>query len=487
MSRNKKPLSIFITDNGIAIFGGSVNKNQEKIVYGQQSLPVGVIENGYIKEPEILLENLKAMWKTYSIKPKFIRFVIQDQNVLVREFQIEKKALEKDTIKEYFHKQIDDKFHVPFEKPNISYQIKSETETVITALLYISDDNLLQDYQDVMERLGVKDVIFDLAITALLEIADEDYDLNHENAMIITLYDKQISIQIVENNQLIFGIIEECEDNRSHYAEKIETYCERVANYYKYNMRKGKKEITKSIFFNLNDFIKSIEIKNNLIPLLNNLNAKLFSMDSFDEIFSDLPKGSLVAYASNQILLNREKGKKIVDFKLNRINKLKQYGYYIAIIALAIFSAISIIYIPFNQNREAIIEQEYINEALTSGLDLLESNEDEPLQNINQSYLSTYELVDNYQNNLPLSEFSDIETLLPSNIEIVDIQFIVQEQQIIIVISGENTIDCLNYILLLYEEFGISSDNPDDNQWIVNQPRHNIISAATVEVIIDYA
>ncbi|MFO7969929.1 MAG: hypothetical protein R6U15_07480, partial [Candidatus Izemoplasmatales bacterium] len=425
--------------------------------------------------------------KTHQIKPKFIRFVIQDQNVLVREFQIEKKAIEKQTIIEYFKKQIGDKFHVPFENPILSYQIKNETETTTTVLLYISDDKLLQGYQDVMERLGVKDIIFDLAVSALLEIADEDYDLNHHNAMIITLYDKQVSIQIVENNHLIFGIIEECDDNQSHYADKIETYSERVANYYQYNMRKGKSKITKTIFFNLNDFIDSKEIKRDLIPRLDDLNAKLYTIDILTDVFADLPKGSLVAYASNQILLNREKGEKIVDYQLNRINKLKQYGYYIAVIALAIFSAVSIIYIPYNQNRDTITEQQYINDALSSGLNMLENEDNETTVTIDQDYLNSYNTIANYQNDFPLQQFQDIQTIKPNNINILDIDFIVQDKQIILVISGDSTLDCLNYILLLYEEYGISDENLNTNQWILTQPSHTIVSDSTVEVTIDYA
>ena len=487
MAKNKKPLSIFITDNGVAIFGGSIEKNRDKIIYDQQSLPVGVIENGYIKEPEILLENLKEMWKSNKIKPKFIRFVLQDQNVLVREFEIEKKVLEKKSIEDYFRNQIGDKFHVPFEKPILSYQIKNETETTITVLLYISDDNLLQDYQDVMERLGVKDIIFDLAVSALLEVADEDYDINHQNAMIITLYDRQVSIQIIEDNQLIFGIIEECDDSNANYADKIEIYSERVANYYRYNLRKGKKEITKTIFFNLNDFVQTKEIKKDLIPRLDNLNAKLFKLEILTDIFDDLPKGSLVAYASNQILLNREKGEKIIDFQLNRINKLKQYGYYIIVIALAVFSAISIVYIPYSQNRDTILEQQYINEALSSGLDMLENENNQTNLNLDQSYINSYNIISDYQNDFPLKEFEDIQTIKPSNINILDINFNVQEKQISLIIKGDSTIDCLNYIILLYEEYGISTSNLNDNQWILNQPTYNIVSNSTVEVTIDYA
>jgi hypothetical protein len=487
LGKNKGPLSIFITDNGVAIFGGNIKKQLDNSFYGQKNLPVGTIDNGYIKEPEILLSNLKDMWKEFKIKPKFVRLVIQDQNVLIREFQVTKKELEKKTIEEYFDNQIGKKFHVPFEKPTISYQIKSENQKELSILLYIADENLLQDYYDVMERLGIKDIVFDLAISALLEIADEDYDLHDENTMIVSLYDKLLSIQIIEKNKLIFGAIEECEGKKEQFMELTSTYIERIANYYQYNLRKGKAKITKTLVFNLNDYLDNLEIKQMLLSDLKHLNIKLYSTVEIDQVFKELPKGSLVAFASNQILLKRQKDKKIIDFKLNRINRLRLIGYYVFVLALAILAGISMLYITYSQNRDLILDQTYHNEALDYQISLLQIEPDGSSVEIDQTLKNAYELISAYQENLPTELYLDLTSILPINIEITDYTFNVRDQEITIIISGENTNDLLNYILDIYEEYGIVDSVDDQSRWITLTPSYNFISDTVCEVIIHYA
>ncbi len=487
LAKNKGPLCIFITDNGIAIFGGNVKKQIENSCYDQKSLPVGVVENGYIKEPEVLLSNLKAMWKETKVKPKFVRLVIQDQNVLIREFSISKKELDKKTIDEYFYAQIGHRFKVPFVKPIISYQIKSESKDELQVLLYIADENLLQDYYDVMEKLGIKDVVFDLAISAILEIADEDYDLHNENAMIVSLYDKLLSIQIVEKNKLIFGAIEEYEGKTEQFLEMTSIYMERIANYYQFNLRKGKEKITKTIVFNLNDYLDSGIIKKTIFPELTHLNISMYSTAVIEHSFTNLPKGGLVAFASNQILLSRQKDKKIIDFKLNRINRLRLIGYYIFVLALGIFASVSLIYIPYNQNRDLILEQSYHNEALIYQIDLLNDHQNGASSVPNQELINAYDLILAYQQDLPVNQFLDLQSVLPNNIDITDYSFNVIDKEITIFISGDNTNDIINYLLALYETFGIVESNPNPSRWITTTPSYNFITGTVCEVIIHYA
>ncbi len=487
MAKNKGPLSIFITDNGIAIFGGNVKKQIDNSYYDQKSIPVGVVENGYIKEPEILLSNLKAMWKETKVKPKFVRLVIQDQNVLIREFSISKKDLDKKTIEEYFYAQIGHRFNVPFAKPIISYQIKSENKDELQVLLYIADENLLQDYYDVMERLGIKDVIFDLAISAILEIADEDYDLHNENAMIVSLYDRLLSIQIIEKNKLIFGAIEECEGKTEQFLEMTSVYIERIANYYQFNLRKGKEKITKTLVFNLNDYLDSAIIRKTILPELVHLNINMYSTAVIEHSFTNLPKGGLVAFASNQILLSRQKDKKIIDFKLNRMNRLRLIGYYIFVLALGIFASISLIYIPYTQNRDLIFEQSYHNEALEYQIDILNENQNGSSSISNQELINAYDLISAYQQDLPVNQFLDLKSILPNNLDITDYSFNVLDKEINIFLSGDSTNDIINYLLAVYENYGIVESTPNAARWITVTPSYNFITDTVCEVIITYA
>ncbi|QWB99747.1 pilus assembly protein PilM [Mycoplasmatota bacterium] len=486
MKKNKNPLSIFITDNGVALFGGSLNDENKEALYGQDRLAVKVIENGYIKEPEMLLDHLRHMWKKYKIKPKFVRFVVQDQNILVREFEVKKSELKKKSIEEYFHEQINKKFHVPFKDTIISHQIRTETEDSYSVLLYIADENLLQDYYDVFEKLGVKYIVFDLAVSALMEISDTDHSLKDKNIMIVSFYDYQLSIQIIEKNQLVFGIIEEYEGKREDYFSQFEIYCERVANYYEYNMRKGNQKINKTLLFNLNDIFDSKDITKFMIPKLKDLKPSLFNVTNHESFFNSKPKGILVAYASNEILLNRDKFEKIVNFKLNRMNRLKYTGYYIFVLALAIFTSLSVIYLPYFESRQAITDQQYINESLLRTKDILERNiNNENILELPSAYTNSYELIVDNQDLLPLNEIEDLEDALTGNLAITYYIISAQEKSMTITLMGDSTHECLDYVLLIYELYGL--DETEEDTWMTSEPSTDIISDGLVEVTITYA
>jgi type IV pilus assembly protein PilM len=482
MAKNKNPIGVFITDNGVAFFGGVIH--DEKAIFGQEKLPYGTISNGYIKEPEVLLDYLKATWKKNEIKPKFIRLVLQDQNVLVREFTIDKKDIEKISIEDYFIKQIGKDFHVPFDRVILSHQVKSETKDKLTILLFIADENLLQDYYDVFEKLGIKDIVFDLAVSALMEVAKDQFDYFHKNVLMVGIYDNQLSIQIVENDKLVFGMIEECEGKQEALYKKFEIITERVANYYQYNMRKGKRQIDTTIVFNLNDNLDNDIVKQKLLPSIKDLNPKFFSFKQHKDIFETGPKGIMVAYASNEILLHREKEEKIIDFNLERLNPLKYYSSYVFVAALAIFALVSIIYLPYSTQRKQIIEQENINQVLEYQRDSLQSSlNDETYTN---AYTDLYIDILTYQEFLPIDEYLDLVSILPNGVDIIDVEFLSQDKQIIIILQADTTNECLDYILDIYENYG-TFEEVSGQKWMISQPEENVISSGLVEVVIDYA
>ncbi len=61
--------------------------------------------------------------------------------------------------------------------------------------------------------------------------------------MLVSIYEGMFSLQIVEEHIPIFNLIEEVDGGLEEYDMIIENFVERIANYYKYNLRKGKAEI----------------------------------------------------------------------------------------------------------------------------------------------------------------------------------------------------------------------------------------------------
>jgi hypothetical protein len=192
----------------------------------------------------------------------------------------------------------------------------------------------------------------------------------------------------------------------------------------------------------------------------------------------------MVAYASNEILLHREKEEKIIDFNLERLNPLKYYSSYVFVAALAIFALVSIIYLPYSTQRKQIIEQENINQVLEYQRDSLQSSlNDETYTN---AYTDLYIDILTYQEFLPIDEYLDLVSILPNGVDIIDVEFLSQDKQIIIILQADTTNECLDYILDIYENYG-TFEEVSGQKWMISQPEENVISSGLVEVVIDYA
>jgi len=479
MGKRRKPLSLFITDNGVAFFGGNP-KDENDIVYDQEALPEGTVEFGYIKDPHELLRVLKGLWKKNNIKPRYVRLVIQDQNILVRELTIEKKKVKKTSISEYFKERLGDEFHVPFDTPVISHMKVEETDKNVRALLYIADENLLQDYYDVMEKLGIKDVIFDLAVSALMELI---IDEKQEKAILLTtLYDEHFSIQIIEDGYLIFGIIEDISDYAGEYLDKVEIFIERIANYYRYNLRDGDRRIDKTIVGNLNDHMGYDKVRQKLIPNIDHLNAEMCSLKEHMEFLREKPKGIIVAYASNQILEKRHKEKKIIDFTLDRINPLTMTGYYLLVVAVAIFALMTIIYIPYQNHQRTINDLTSENIALNDRLTTL-NNDIQAYVNESPSspYDDAFKAISSSRDQLPIDPFLDLENELDGDLLMTDYVWRTDDKTIILIIDGSTRSDVYAYILAIYEQYG------GEDGWMPSAPTYVFRSDTVAEVTVRYA
>ena len=68
--------------------------------------------------------------------------------------------------------------------------------------------------------------------------------------MLVSLYDRTITIKIVEDNVPIFSVTEEAEDSSQQYFDVLENYVERIINFYRFNINKGEKSIENIVFYN---------------------------------------------------------------------------------------------------------------------------------------------------------------------------------------------------------------------------------------------
>ena len=116
---------------------------------------------------------------------------------------------------------------------------------MIRVIALITDGLLLHSYHDIFDRLNAKEVKYEISAIPFFNIYNNQVNKLEDIVMFVNLYNNMFSIQIVEHGFPIFNMIEESEGGIEEYAMMVENYVERIANYYKFNLRKGKKVIGK--------------------------------------------------------------------------------------------------------------------------------------------------------------------------------------------------------------------------------------------------
>ncbi|MDO9628821.1 MAG: hypothetical protein Q7I99_02880 [Acholeplasmataceae bacterium] len=484
MLNKSSDFSVFFTDNSVSFFELAPFIDRSR--YGYMKLDAGIIENGYIKEPEALLNLMQLMFKNYGVKPRKITHIIHDQNVLIRDIKISREQLSKKTIEEYIKEQQGKTLLLPFSDSSISHVVRHEDENEIRVIAVIMDSNLLHDYNDVYDRLRAKEVKFEISSLPLYEQYLEKSEFKASRTMLVSIYEGMFSLQIVEEHIPIFNLIEEIDGGLEEYDMIIENFVERIANYYKYNMRKGKQEIENVVFFNFNPDLSITQLEIGLCKNLKNYKAKVCDFYVEDPMSKILPFECMLPYAFAKNRRNASPVK--FDFKLDRVKQLNLYANYLMIAAFFIVSATLLIYIPyFSLNEEIKIEQNNVN-ALHNQLQvLIEETPTAPTFSIiQQNYSNAYQYLMSQEVDTK-SFMLDLISELNSNVSLESYQIKSQSKEIVLVLRGNTQFDLFEYMIEVYETFGITANVEDDTRWISAEPTYKFNNPQQVEVTIRYA
>ena len=482
--KRKEDITVFISDYKCAYM---THQNQlNKSISEEIMLPEGVIVNGYIKEPDIFYQLLLETLKHHAIKLRNVFILIHDQNLLIRSLSISKEELQKKSIDNYLHEQTDKKVYFPFEKAAISHFIQEENEENVKAIAMITDEDLLHDYYDVFEKLGAKEVTFDLPSLSLFEIYKDQYKSKSDQVMIVTIYHHLLAIQIYENNTPIFQMIEECDDAKTNTVLVLENYIERIANYYKFNLKKGDAQIDEIIIYNLSDHLSKSKIEDELIPRLKDFKTYHFDFTKTDGYYENLPKGCYLPFLS--IKSSKLKLQIPFDFELERIKRVNILGNYLMVLAFLIFSSVTLLYIPFYLFNEDITNKENTVQSLENQLEILQRDQTngdsytvEQIQ-YNEAYETLIEKEMNYR-----SHVIDLIVEIDANISLDHIEIDAQSKTITLLVIGNTQLDLNEYVLRIYEAYGLSAYDDSETRWMMEEPTVEFLSELLMEVTITYA
>lgn len=484
MKKNKDTFSVIISDNSIGYY--QKNQTDENLSqFGVVPLELGMVENGYLHDPVGLLKLMTSVYKEKSIKPKSIRLVLHELNVLIREVTIKKSSVQKNNLDTYLHNPVNTGLNLPFTHPIISHYVKQETEDEYVCILFIADQDLINDYYDVFERLGAKDFQIDLPSLAMYQCYSQKTDYDLSNTLLVGVFEQLISIHIFEEGIPIFSMIEELEGVGDVFFDTIENYIERIANYYRYNLRKDKKTIYNAVIFNLTDRIPQETFIGKMGLRLKSFITTIVDVSELSSNLSDQSRVIYLAYASNQLTSQDIKLK--ANFAIERLNKNALLANYIFVLALAVFSIFTLLYIPLQLHLEEYRNLQAVNSGLSLQLDALQNEipSSDDYSGIQIDYNTAFDYLMN-QENSPSSYMNDLYNYIDGGLSISKYIVNTKEQKITLTVSADNELELTDFLLEIYETYGIT-DHTDSSRWMISLPERNNLSALVMEVMVYYA
>ncbi len=486
MFGKKNELNLFITDHRIGFYVAQPDAI-ESFKSGHVDLEPGILDNGNIVEPELFFKKLQYLFKQHKVKPKMINYILHDQNVLMRDLVIPKQDLDKKAIDQYIIEQIGKTIHLPFENPITAHYKIFEDDTQIKILIIIANHDLLNDYVDVFERLGVKNIRFNLPAADLYNYYLLKDNKRYDHLMMVTLHDRMIMIKILQHGFPVFSMIEDSEESSSQYYDMMESLIERVINYYKYNLNKGKATVEHIAFFNLSEDIPKKILSDKLTTKLTNHSYQIVDIDETNLASFHTSKVVEMAYLGSIPRVKELEEFKNVPFNLDRVHQLNVWFGYLNVLTFAMFTVILLIYIPFATMREDIINQTHLNNILSAQIEsiLLDMIPENPMSSAEKSHSETYDyLMD--QEPFILDYIMSMEAQLSPSVNMINYAINRSEQTITMVITSNSLYDLNDSVLAIYEAHGII-DVKTDTRFITETPSTFMIDDLMMEVIVHYA
>lgn len=230
--------------------------------YGTVKLPTGAIENGEIKDKELVTEIIKETFKLYKIRASRVNILLSWELYSFRKAMIPIDVMEKE-LKKYIRSQIGKTINLPYEDPLFDvheYRVLEEEKEII---IFSVSESKVRDYFDLFEDIEITVSGFDLMSLAahrlyyIRKTNDKEFE---SNVMFVNCFEKSISISIFEENIPVFMLSTELDFKNEEwdfeaYFGKVSDEIYRIANYYKFNINKGQKEVKKLILYSglLND------------------------------------------------------------------------------------------------------------------------------------------------------------------------------------------------------------------------------------------
>jgi hypothetical protein len=152
------------------------------------------------------------------------------------------------------------------------------------------------------------------------------------------------------------------------------------------------------------------------------------------------------------------------------------------------FSFVALIFIPYVLGREEINIQRNLNNILENQLDILirDVPSQEDLSQIEKDYSKAYDDLSEAEW-MSTTPMMDLVSKLDGTLTLSNYQIDNSTHKIVLIVSALSEVELNEYIIMIYEDYGIILGSPDPARWMVSAPIRRSMSTLTMEVTLYYA
>lgn len=169
LHKSKKRVNIVLKDHVIRYMECESTGLQGVTNFGEKFLPLGVIEEGKVKDPTTLELILDELVRDNRWKNKTLYFCVPDASVVIRP-QLVSLDLAEEEIKGYLYMQLGDQIHLPFERPVFDFKLLGEKDGQQEILMFAYPEDRVQTFEEVFKEADLKPVVADLSSLSLYRL-----------------------------------------------------------------------------------------------------------------------------------------------------------------------------------------------------------------------------------------------------------------------------------------------------------------------------
>ena len=177
-----------------------------------------------------------------------------------------------------------------------------------------------------------------------------------------------------------------------------------------------------------------------------------------------------------------------VELEFKRYYRVHKLMDYVMLLSIAIVAVTTLIVLPYTDEQRELMRERAINENLRTQLSFLEREATilpRP-SDMEIAYSDAYDYLVEKEEDVSHYIYDILDSQV-DGVRITNIQFNDVNRTVRVVMTTSSDVAADEFIVAVYETFGVSHSDDDPARWITRPPERRNISATVIEVVFHYA